>query len=217
MRFISEMVSDYINPTINEAENSPSVYMIEGTFINVDMVNRNKRIYPMNVVDPVVEKYRIERINKNRAVGELDHPPKPDINTDRISHNIVSLLKVDEHTFEGKAKILNTPMGQIVKTLMDENITFGVSTRGLASLRNENGIDVVQDDFKLIAIDIVSDPSAPNAFVNGIMENKEWVYVDGILVEQDIDNIQKRINKASKKKRTNQEVLNIFNNILNSI
>jgi hypothetical protein len=189
-------------------------YFIEGIFIQADIVNRNRRIYPSKIVDKQIAYFTENYINKNRAVGELSHGPTIDINPDRISHKIVSLVK-EGSNWIGKAKILDTPTGKIVKNLIDEDIQLGVSSKALGTVIVNEGVSVVQEDFELRTVDIVYDPSAPDAFVNAIMENKEWIYRDGILVEQETEIIKKEVNKISKAKRLNEESLaNLFKNIL---
>lgn len=172
-------------------------YFIEGIFLQSELKNRNGRVYPEAVMDKEVQRYTEEYINKNRAYGELGHPDTPSINLDRVSHMITSLKK-DGTNYIGRAKILDTPMGKIAKGLLDGGANLGVSSRALGSLKtNRDGVQVVQDDFMLsTAADIVADPSAPNAFVQGIMEGREWVFVDGKYVERHIEEAKKVIKKA---------------------
>ena len=173
-------------------------YFIEGIFLQSELKNRNGRVYPESVMDKEVQRYTEEYINKNRAYGELGHPDTPSINLDRVSHMITSLKK-DGTNYIGRAKILDTPMGKIAKGLLDGGANLGVSSRALGSLKtNRDGVQVVQDDFMLsTAADIVADPSAPNAFVQGIMEGREWIFVDGKYVERHIEEAKKQIQKAS--------------------
>ena len=175
-------------------------YFIEGIFLQSELKNRNGRMYPESVMDNEVGRYIKESVDKNRAYGELGHPDTPSINLDRVSHMIVSLRK-EGTNYIGKAKILETPMGQIARGLLDGGANLGVSSRALGSLQTNNeGVQIVQDDFMLsTAADIVADPSAPDAFVRGIMESKEWVFVDGKFVEQHIEEAQRSIRKASSR------------------
>jgi hypothetical protein len=181
---------------INEETGKKSFY-IEGPFLQAEVVNRNGRRYPKGIMEKEVSRYKTEQIDKGRAYGELGHPEGPTINLDRVSHMIVG-LKEEGDNFIGKAKILGTPMGNIVKELMAEGANLGVSSRGMGSLKEVDGVNEVQEDFMLAtAADIVADPSAPDAYVRGIMENKEWVFVDGIFVEKDIDEAKKRISEST--------------------
>ena len=171
--------------------------VIEGVFVQSDRKNRNGRVYPREIMQREVDRYVKESIDKKRAMGELGHPDGPTINLDRVSHMITS-LREDGSNYIGKAKILDTPMGNIVKNLIDEGASLGVSSRGLGTLKEKNGINEVQDDFVLsTAADIVADPSAPDAFVRGIMEHKEWVMVEGAWMEQDIDLAVRRIKRTN--------------------
>ncbi len=174
-------------------------YFIEGVFLQGEIKNRNGRIYPMEIMKKEVERYTKENIDKNRAYGELGHPDSPTINLDRVSHMIKG-LKLEGNNFVGKAKIMDTPYGKIVKSLIDEGANLGVSSRGMGSLRAKNdGTQLVQDDFMLAtAGDIVADPSAPDAFVRGVMEGKEWVFVDGKFVEKDIEQVRKEISNTNR-------------------
>jgi hypothetical protein len=174
-------------------------YFIEGVFLQGEIKNRNGRIYPMDVMKKEVERYTKENIEKNRAYGELGHPDSPTINLDRVSH-MIKELKLDGNNYVGKAKIMDTPYGKIVKSLIDEGANLGVSSRGMGSLRAKNdGTQLVQDDFMLAtAGDIVADPSAPDAFVRGVMEGKEWVFVDGKFVEKDIEQVRKEIASTNR-------------------
>jgi Prohead core protein serine protease len=175
-------------------------YFIEGIFLQSNLVNRNKRMYTEEVMDKEVARYLQEQVKTNRAYGELGHPDTPSINLDRVSHLIVDLRK-EGTNYIGRAKILETPMGQIARGLLDGGANLGVSSRALGSLKmNEDGVNVVQDDFMLsTAADIVADPSAPDAFVRGIMENKEWTFVDGKFVEKHIEEVKTIIKKASSR------------------
>tara|TARA_R110001592_G_scaffold101137_9_gene286380 strand:- start:117 stop:761 length:645 start_codon:yes stop_codon:yes gene_type:complete len=184
MKLITEM-NDDVRLLIEANSEGKKNYFIEGVFMQAETKNRNGRIYPMNVLEPKVNEYTENFISKNRALGELNHPKGPTVNLDRVSH-IIKEMKTDGHNFNGKAKIMDTPMGNIVKNLMDEGARLGVSTRGMGSLKQQNGINMVQPDFMLAAVDIVADPSAPDAFVDGIMEGREWIWENGLLKEQEI-------------------------------
>jgi len=209
MKLITEVVEDI--QIITEAkENGEKSYMIEGIFMQGNKKNRNGRVYPMQVLQREVKRYTEEYIDKNRAYGELGHPQGPTINLDRVSHMIKELYQ-DGDNFRGKAKIMDTPMGKIVKNLMDEGATLGVSTRGMGSLRSKGGANEVQDDFMLAtAGDIVADPSAPDAFVEGIMEGKEWVWDNGLIKEVEIADYANQINEAARKRQTEEAMLNVF-------
>ena len=192
-------------------------YYIEGVFLQSELQNRNKRMYPEHVMDKEVARYLKESVEKNRAYGELGHPDTPSINLDRVSHMITSLRK-EGTNYIGRAKIMETPMGNIARGLLDGGANLGVSSRALGSLKmNNEGVNIVQDDFMLsTAADIVADPSAPDAYVRGIMESKEWVFVDGKFVEQNIEETQKFIRKASSKNLQEAKIL-AFQNFLSKI
>jgi len=192
-------------------------YFIEGIFLQSELKNRNGRVYPEQVMDKEVQRYTEEYINKNRAYGELGHPDTPSINLDRVSHMITSLKK-DGTNYIGRAKILDTPMGKIAKGLLDGGANLGVSSRALGSLKtNRDGVQIVQDDFMLsTAADIVADPSAPNAFVQGIMEGREWVFVDGKYVERQIEEAKNLIKKTSSK-QLNEMSIKAFQDFLAKI
>jgi|TARA_B100000073_G_scaffold201980_1_gene167284 hypothetical protein len=180
-----------------EESGSKKNHFIEGVFLQADIKNRNGRVYEMNVLEKEVGRYTESYISKDRALGELGHPEGPTVNLDRVSHKIVSLQK-EGHNFIGKAKILDTPMGKIAKNLIDEGVKLGVSSRGVGSISERNGASYVRDDFMLAtAADIVADPSAPDAFVEGIMEGKEWVWNNGILTERHIQSIKNGIDAAT--------------------
>jgi len=190
---------------------------IEGIFLQSEVANRNKRIYPKGVMEREVARYMKEYVDAKRAFGELGHPDGPTINLDRVSH-IITSLKEDGNNYVGRAKILDTPMGNIVKNLIEGGAQLGVSSRGLGSLKeNNDGINEVQDDFYLAtAADIVADPSAPDAFVQGIMENKEWMFVDGSWTYQNIDETRKLIEQANRK-QLEEVKYKMFENFLNKI
>ena len=199
MKLIKEH-TETVNYLIEEdKETGKKNYNIEGVFLQADIKNRNGRIYPVEVLDKEVKRYVKENVKKNRAYGELGHPDSPTINLDRVSHMIKD-LKLEGKNFVGKAKIMDTPYGKIVKSLIDEGASLGVSSRGMGSLKTtKDGSSEVQKDFMLAtAADIVADPSAPDAFVRGVMEGKEWMFVDGKFVEQDIDAVKSSITKATR-------------------
>ena len=189
------------NYLIEEDEKGKKNYKIKGIFMQSNIKNRNGRVYPEEVLAKEVKNYEQNFIKKNRAFGELGHPEGPTVNLDRVSHMITS-LKQDGDNFIGEAKIMGTPMGEIVKNLMDEGATLGVSSRGMGSLDNKGGTNYVRSDFKLAtAGDIVADPSAPAAFVEGIMEGKEWVWDHGSLVEAHVAEAKKRIEEKVRRRQ----------------
>jgi hypothetical protein len=191
-------------------------YFIEGVFLQANLKNRNGRMYPTEVLDKEVKRYNDEYVSKNRAFGELGHPDSPTINLDRVSH-MIKTLKREGDNFIGRAKIMDTPYGKIVKSLIDEGATLGVSSRGMGSLQQKGGVSLVQDDFTLAtAADIVADPSAPNAFVEGVMESQEWVMVDGQFVEKDLIEAQRFIRAASSR-NLEEAKLKLFNSFLQKL
>jgi hypothetical protein len=201
---------------INEATGKKNLY-IEGTFLVGDKVNKNNRMYKMDTLRNEVTRYNDEYIKTNRALGELGHPDTPSLNLERVSHKIVSLVE-DGNTFYGKALILETPYGQIVKNFLENDVSIGVSSRALGSvIQTREGYNLVQDDLRLAtAADIVADPSAPGAFVNGIMENKEWMMVEGHFVERDFDYAKSQIKRASSK-QIEGVALKLFENYLSKL
>ena len=201
-----------------EQKNGKKSMYIEGVFLQGDLQNRNGRMYPINVLRKEVSRYNENHIQKGRALGELGHPDGPTVNLDRVSHKIVS-LKESGSNFIGKAKILGTPMGKIAASLVEEGVKLGVSSRGIGSLKpTREGVNVVSDDFMLsTAADIVADPSAPDAFVEGIMEGKEWVWDGGILREKFATKTYKQINTLVTQKQLDEKKLDVFNNFLNSL
>lgn len=207
MKLIKE-VFETTNLVVEEKLGKGKTYFIEGVFLQSELQNRNGRMYPEKVMDREVGRYIKEYVEKNRAYGELGHPDTPSINLDRVSHLIVGLRK-EGTNYIGKAKILDTPMGQIAKGLLDGGANLGVSSRALGSLQmNKEGVNVVQDDFMLsTAADIVADPSAPDAFVRGIMESKEWVFVDGKFVEKHIDEVKRVIRQTSSRNLEEAKIL----------
>ena len=196
MKLISEEIQNA--EYLVEETNGKKSYKIRGVFLQSDLKNRNGRVYPKDILNNEVERYNKEFINKKRAFGELGHPDGPTVNLERVSH-MITKLSPDGANFVGEAKIMNTPYGKIVKGLIDEGAQLGVSSRGMGSLETRGGANYVKDDFYLAtAADIVADPSAPDAFVEGIMENKEWVWDNGVLVERDIDAWKKQIESAKR-------------------
>ena len=198
MKLISEFTENDIEFLITEDKKTGEKnYKIQGIFAQAEKKNRNGRIYPMPIMEKAVGKYDTEQVQKNRAVGELNHPEGPTVNLDKVSHKI-NKLEFQGNDIVGEASILETPMGQVVKGLLDGGVTFGVSTRGMGSLSQRNGAMVVNDDYILNAVDIVQDPSAPGAFVNGIMEGVEWVWNNGIIEAQTIEKMETEIKKAPR-------------------
>ena len=203
---------------IVENKNGKKSLYIEGIFLQGDICNRNGRMYQMDTLRREVSRYNENHIQAGRALGELGHPEGPTVNLDRVSHKIVSLRESGSN-FIGKAKILNTPMGKIAESLISEGVKLGVSSRGIGSLRmTKEGINVVGEDFMLAtAADIVADPSAPDAFVEGIMEGKEWVWDGGILREKFAAKTYRHINTLVDQKKLDEQKLNLFNNFLNNL
>lgn len=195
MKLISEFVENDIECIVEAKENGEKNYVIEGVFAQADKKNRNGRIYPKPIMEKAVDTYVENQVSKKRAVGELNHPEGPTVNLDKVSH-LITDLKFEGNDVVGKAQILDTPMGQIVKGLLEGGVQLGVSTRGMGSLESKNGVMYVKDDFILATVDIVQDPSAPEAFVNGIMEGVDWVWNNGILEPQAIEDIETEIKQA---------------------
>ena len=214
MKLICE-VNEELKVITEANERGGKSYFIEGVFMQAEQKNRNNRSYPKNIMAREVNRYVDEHIKQNRAYGELGHPSGPTINLERVSH-MIKELREDGNNYIGRAKIMDTPYGNIVKNLMDEGARLGVSTRGMGSLKSKNGYQEVQEDFMLAAIDIVADPSAPNAFVNGIMEGKEWVWNNGILQEKTISSYQKVIKKASSRE-LEEAKLEVFKDFISKL
>jgi hypothetical protein len=216
MKLIRETVEN-VKYLTEASENGKKNLFIEGTFLVGDKINKNNRMYEMATLRNEVARYNEEYIKTNRALGELGHPDTPSINLERVSHKIVSLVE-DGNTFYGKALILETPYGQIVKNFIDNDVSIGVSSRALGSVvTTKEGYNLVQNDLRLAtAADIVADPSAPGAFVNGIMENKEWMFVEGHFVEADFDNAKRQIQRASSK-QIEEVALKLFENYLRKL
>jgi hypothetical protein len=216
MKLIKEHIEEvkYLTET---AESGKKNMYIEGRFLVGDQVNRNNRMYKMDTLRQEVARYTKDYIDTNRALGELGHPDTPSLNLERVSHKIVSLVE-DGNTFRGKALILETPYGQIVKNFIDSGVNLGVSSRAMGSVvMTKEGYNLVQDDLRLAtAADIVADPSAPGAFVQGIMENKEWLFVEGRFVEVDIDNAKRQI-RAAPSRQVEEVALKLFENYLSKL
>ena len=198
MKLISEFTENDIEfITEQDKKTGKKGYKIRGIFAQAEKKNRNGRIYPMPIMEKAVGKYDTEQVQKGRAVGELNHPEGPTVNLDKVSHKI-NKLEFQGNDIVGEASILKTPMGEVVKGLLDGDVTFGVSTRGMGSLSQRNNAMVVNDDYILNAVDIVQDPSAPGAFVNGIMEGVEWVWNNGVVKPQTIEKMETEIKKAGR-------------------
>jgi len=216
MKLIRERVEDVNYLTESTEEGKKELY-IQGPFLVAEQGNKNRRMYKIDTLQREVDRYVKEYVDTKRALGELGHPDTPSINLERVSH-LITELKQDGNIFVGKAKILDTPYGNIVKNFIESGVNLGVSSRGMGSLvPGDNGLSIVQDDFRLAtAADIVADPSAPGAFVNGIMEGKEWLFVEGRYVEVDIDNAKRQIQKASSK-QLEEVAIKLFNNFISKL
>ena len=216
MKLITEQIDDI--EILSEEKNGKKHLYIEGTFLQGNIKNRNGRMYPMETLAREVDKYSNTYIKSGRAMGELGHPDGPIVNLDRVSHLITSLVQ-EGSNFKGKAKILDTPMGQIAKSLLDEGVRLGVSSRGVGSLKlNREGVNVVADDFMLATVaDIVADPSAPEAFVNGIMEGKEWVWTNSALKESDLRKVERDLDNASSKRELAERQITAFETFLKGL
>jgi hypothetical protein len=216
MKLITE-INESVEYIAEAREDGKKDYFIRGPFMQANLKNRNGRVYPAEVLQKEVDRYVNENVQKNRAYGELGHPTSPTINLDRVSHMIKELTR-DGDNFIGKAKIMTeTPMGRIVKNLMDEGASLGVSSRGMGSLKNKNGAAEVQNDFYLAtAADIVADPSAPDAFVEGIMEGKEWVWDNGVIREATINDYKEVIKEAPSKDLTEAK-LKVWSDFLSKL
>ena len=206
LKLISEEIQD-VEYITEQKEGGKKKYKIKGIFMQADIKNRNGRIYPMEVLQKEVQRYNKDQINENRAYGELGHPEGPTINLERASHMITSLVP-DGKNFIGEAKILSTPMGKIVENLLSDGAKLGVSSRGMGSLAQKRGANYVNGDFYLAtAADIVADPSAPNAFVQGVMEGKEWVWNQGTLVEAELVRMKDRIERRTRSRHAKEDAL----------
>jgi len=217
MRLITEQIDD-IQVLEEETKNGKKNLYIEGTFLQGEIKNRNGRMYPMATLRREVDKYNESFVKSGRALGELGHPEGPTVNLDRVSHLITSLQE-DGTNFKGRARILDTPMGNIARSLLGEGVKLGVSSRGIGSLkRTSEGVNVVADDFMLAtAADIVADPSAPDAFVSGIMEGKEWVWEGEILKERELRTIKQGLDNAPNKKVIEEMKVSAFQKLMNSL
>jgi hypothetical protein len=217
MKLIREEIES-VKFLIEKTKSGKKSMYIEGVFLQGNIKNRNGRMYPMETLRKEVARYNESNITSGRALGELGHPDGPTVNLDRVSHKIVSLREHGSN-FIGKAKILNTPMGNIASSLIDEGVKLGVSSRGIGSLKQtREGVNIVGDDFMLAtAADIVADPSAPDAFVEGIMEGKEWVWEGSLLRERKAEETRISINKLTVERKLDEQKLNLFNDFLNSI
>lgn len=219
MKLITE-VNETIKVIEEAKEDGRKNYYIEGVFLQAGIKNRNGRVYPQETMIREVARYNNEFIKKNRAYGELGHPSGPTINLERVSH-MIKELRQDGNNVVGKAKIMDTPYGQIVKNLLDEGALLGVSSRGMGTVKEKNGVMEVQNDFYLAtAADIVADPSAPAAFVNGIMEGVEWVWTNGTFKESALESSQNKINAAVRtknKKKMDEAMLRVWNNLLKTL
>jgi hypothetical protein len=214
MKLITENIEE-ISVLVEETGGKKNLY-IEGIFLQSEIKNRNGRVYPFNVLNREVQRYNEQYVKSGRALGELGHPDGPTVNLDRVSHRIVE-LRAEGSNFYGKARILDTPMGKIAKSLLDEGVKLGVSSRGMGSLEERNGANYVRDDFMLAtAADIVADPSAPDAFVNGIMEGKEWIWENGILREQQVAKYHRYISESTKR-NIEERKLKAFEHFLSNL
>jgi len=214
MKLITEHTEE-VSYIVEAKDDGSKNYVIEGIFAQAEQKNRNGRIYPRPILEKAVSKYNNEQVKTQRAVGELNHPAGPIINLDKVSHRITE-LNWDGNNVMGKALILDTPNGKIVKGLLDGGVKLGVSTRGMGTLENKGGVNMVRDDYVMNTVDIVQDPSAPSAFVDGIMEGVEWIWNNGVLEPQEIEKIETEIKNASKSDRSAVEMRE-FKNFLSKI
>jgi len=213
MKLITEQIEDV--KILTEEKDGKKLLYIEGVFLQSELTNRNGRRYPFEVLNREVERYNEEYVKTKRALGELGHPDGPTINLDRVSHRITN-LRSEGNNFMGKAQILDTPMGKIAKSLLGEGVQLGVSSRGMGSIDKQEGVSIVRDDFMLTtAADIVADPSAPDAFVNGIMEGKEWVWDNGILKEREIAKYQRYVDES--RRDLEERTLKVFEHFLSNL
>jgi hypothetical protein len=217
MKLITEEIEkvEVLTETVNGKKN----LFIKGIFLQSEMVNRNGRMYPFSIMEREVKRYNENYVQKGRALGELGHPDGPTVNLDRVSHKIIDLQQ-EGNNFIGKAQILSTPMGKIAESLLNDGVTLGVSSRGIGSLREnvKGGYKEVGEDFMLAtAADIVADPSAPDAFVQGIMEGKEWIWDGGVLREKFAEHAKRKINNLTDSRQLEENKLNLFNEFLNSL
>jgi hypothetical protein len=215
MKLITEYVEQNIETICEQKKDGTKDYFIEGVFMQSNKKNRNGRIYEKASLEKAVEKYVVEQVKEGRAVGELNHPEGPTVNLDKVSHKITD-LHWQGNDVVGKASILKTPMGKIVEGLLEGGVKLGVSSRGMGSLVQKNGASYVGDDFMLATVDIVQDPSAPSAFVNGVMEGVEWVWDNGLIRQQDIEAIETEIKRAPRKDLQEAEI-RAFKNFLSKL
>ena len=214
MKLITETIENV--EVITEGTGSDKKLYIEGVFLQSEIKNRNGRMYPFSVLEKEVQRYNEEYVKNSRALGELGHPDGPTVNLDRVSHRITS-LRAEGNNFIGKAQIMNTPMGNIARSLLEDGVKLGVSSRGMGSIDKREDVGVVMDDFMLAtAADIVADPSAPDAFVNGIMEGKEWAWDNGILKETKVAKYQRYMDNATRK-NLEERTLKVFNDFLTGL
>jgi hypothetical protein len=213
MKLIKE-ISQELKYLTEASENGKKGIFIEGIFMQADKENKNGRLYPKGIMEKELQRYQ-SLISEKRSLGELGHPPNPTINLDKVSH-LITNLRFEGNDIVGKAKILDTPMGKIAQNFIEEGVRLGVSSRGLGSLKERNGINEVQDDFHLATVDIVADPSAPDAFVQGIMESSEWILENGVWKAVDVERAQKKIKNASKASLAEAK-LHVFESFLNKI
>ena len=215
MKLITETIENV--EVITEGKGADKKLYIEGVFLQSEIKNRNGRMYPFSVLEKEVNRYNEEYVQTSRALGELGHPDGPTVNLDRVSHRITS-LKAEGNNFIGRAQIMNTPMGNIARALLEDGVKLGVSSRGMGSIRTHEGVSYVGEDFMLAtAADIVADPSAPDAFVDGVMEGKEWVWEGSILREKNVANIKKSINTLVDHKKLEEHKLSLFKKFLSSL
>lgn len=215
MYLITETTQDNVRLITEATESGNKEFFIEGIFMQSEVKNRNGRVYPEGILNKEVKRYNDEFVQKNRAMGELGHPEGPTVNLERVSH-LIKDLRIEGNDVIGKAKILDTPMGKIAKNLLGEGCMFGVSSRGMGSLQEKKGVNYVQDDFMLATVDIVADPSAPNAFVNGIMEGKQWIWENGIIKERQIEKYKKVI-KESNRRELEENTIKVFKDFLSKL
>lgn len=214
MYLITETIDNPLRVLSEEKEGKMNLF-IEGVFMQAEQQNKNGRIYPRDILINEVARYNQSYIKENRALGELGHPEGPTVNLERVSH-ILTNLKENGNDVVGKAKILGTPYGKIVENLIESGVKLGVSSRGMGSLKQMNGVNMVQEDFMLAAVDIVADPSAPNAFVNGIMEGKQWIWENGLLKEKQLEKWRKDIKRTSSRK-LEEQYLRVFKSFLSNL
>ena len=214
MKLITETI-EQVESLVESNEGGSKTYKIRGVMMESDTRNRNGRLYESKILFKETRRYTIEYVNKNRAMGELNHPSGPTVNLDRVSHMIINLRESGKQII-GEAKVIDTPMGNIVKNLIDAGAQLGVSSRGMGSLESRGGVNYVKEDFTLAAIDIVADPSAPNAFVDGILEGKEWIWNNGLLVEKDIAEYNRALKKIPSRK-LEEDTIKLFKDFLRRI